>query len=59
MLNSHRSATVGQSGDRLRPYQHSLPAARLTQNAGGDGTAAVQMVLTSQDGDALNRAGDE
>jgi HAE1 family hydrophobic/amphiphilic exporter-1 len=59
VLKDKRAATVSQIQDRIRPYFHEFPDSRVALETGGFGAAAIEMVLTSQDGDALNRAGEE
>jgi HAE1 family hydrophobic/amphiphilic exporter-1 len=59
ILNPDRRATVSQIEDRIRPFFRQIPDSRVALQTLGFGSAAIQMVLTSQDGDALNRAGDE
>ena len=59
ILKHHRAATVSQISDRILPYLHEVPDARISFPTGGFGAASVQTVLTSQDGANLDRAGDE
>jgi HAE1 family hydrophobic/amphiphilic exporter-1 len=59
VLDPHRHVTVSQIEDRVRPYFHDIPDSRVALNTGGFGAAAVELTLTGQDGDALNRAGEE
>jgi HAE1 family hydrophobic/amphiphilic exporter-1 len=59
ILDPHRKATVSQLEDRIRPFFRQIPDSRVALQTMGFGSAAIQMVLTGQDGDALNRAGDE
>jgi len=59
VLNDKRAASVTQIQDRIRTSLHSIPDARVSFQGGGFGAAGVQMVLTGQDGDMLNRAGEE
>ena len=59
MLKDARSATVTQIEDRVRGSLRSIPDARVTFQGGGFGAAGIQIVLTGQDGDTLNKAGGE
>ncbi len=59
ILNPARSATVSQIEDRIRPYFRDIPDSRVALQTLGFGSAAIQMVLTSQDGEVLNRTGEE
>jgi len=59
VLKDKRAASVVQIQDRIRASLHSIPDARVSFQGGGFGAAGVQMVLTSQNGDMLNRAGEE
>jgi HAE1 family hydrophobic/amphiphilic exporter-1 len=58
VLDGKRKATVSQIEDRVRPYFSTIPDARVALQTLGFGSAAIQMVLTSQDGDLLNRTGE-
>ena len=59
VLDSHRKESVTQIEDRVRPYFREIPDARVALQSLGFDSAGIQVVLTSQDGDALNRAGEE
>ncbi|HXQ46332.1 MAG TPA: efflux RND transporter permease subunit, partial [Caulobacteraceae bacterium] len=59
VLRPDRTRTVNQINDAIRPYLRDIPDARVSIQGGGFGAAAVQIVLTSEDADALQRAGDE
>jgi HAE1 family hydrophobic/amphiphilic exporter-1 len=58
VLDGNRKTTVSQIEDRVRPYFSTIPDARVALQTLGFGSAAIQMVLTSQDGDLLNRTGE-
>ena len=58
VLKGARKATVTQIEDRVRASLRGIPDARVSTQ-GGFGSADVQMVLTSQDGAMLDRAGEE
>jgi hydrophobic/amphiphilic exporter-1 (mainly G- bacteria), HAE1 family len=59
VLKDARSSTVSQIEDRVRGSLRSIPDARVTFQGGGFGAAGIQIVLTGQDGDILNKAGAE
>jgi HAE1 family hydrophobic/amphiphilic exporter-1 len=59
VLKDKRAATVTQIEDRIRRNFRDIPDSRVALETGGFGAAALQIVLTSQDGAALNRAGEE
>jgi len=59
VLKDARSATVTQIEDRVRASLRSIPDARVTFQGGGFGAAGIQIVLTGQNGDVLNKAGAE
>jgi hydrophobic/amphiphilic exporter-1 (mainly G- bacteria), HAE1 family len=59
VLKTDRTRTVTQIQDAIRPYLNSIPDARVSIQGGGFGAAEVQVVLTSDDETALNRAGDD
>jgi HAE1 family hydrophobic/amphiphilic exporter-1 len=59
VLDSHRKDSVTQIEDRVRPYFRDVPDARVAIQGLGFDSAGMQVVLTGQDGDALNRAGAE
>jgi HAE1 family hydrophobic/amphiphilic exporter-1 len=59
VLKDKRSQTVSQIEDRIRNDLRQIPDARISFQGGGFGAAGVQIVLTSQNGAALDRAGEE
>jgi HAE1 family hydrophobic/amphiphilic exporter-1 len=59
ILKPDRKAKVAQIEDRLRPYFSAIPDSRVALQTLGFGSAAIQMVLTSQDGELLDRTGEE
>ena len=59
VLKDKRSASVSQIEDRIRPYFRDIPDSRVALQTGGFGASAVQMVLTSQDGELLDKTGAE
>jgi len=59
VLKDKRQATVTQIEDRVRDSLRSIPDARVSFQAGGWGSSAVQVVLSGEDGAALDRAGEE
>jgi HAE1 family hydrophobic/amphiphilic exporter-1 len=59
VLKGDRKATVSQIQDRVRASLRSIPDARVTFQGGGWGSSDVQIVLSSQNGAALDRAGEE
>ena len=58
VLKDQRKDTVTQLQDRVRPSLQTIPDSRVSFLGGGFGQAGVQMVLISQDGAMLNRAGE-
>ncbi len=58
VLDTHRSRTVSQIQDAIRPYLLDIPDARVSMQGGGWGAAELQMVLTGDDAEALDKAGD-
>ncbi len=58
MLKPHRSATVTQIQDRVRDQLKTIPDARVDFQGGGFGSAAVQIVLSSENGAVLERVGE-
>jgi hydrophobic/amphiphilic exporter-1 (mainly G- bacteria), HAE1 family len=58
VLKDKRAATDTQIQDRIRNDLRQIPDARISFQGGGFGNAGVQIVLTSQDGPALDRVGD-
>ena len=59
VLQTDHKASVSQIQDRVRPYFRDIPDARVGIQALGFGSAAIQVVLTSTDGNALDKAGEE
>ncbi|MBV9510144.1 MAG: efflux RND transporter permease subunit, partial [Caulobacteraceae bacterium] len=59
VLKDPRKTTVSQFEDRIRPDLDSIPDARVNILGGGFGAADIQILLTSQDGALLDRAGEE
>jgi HAE1 family hydrophobic/amphiphilic exporter-1 len=59
VLKDQRASTVNQIQDRIRDSLRGIPDARVSFQSGGFGAAAVQIVLTSQDGRVLGQAGEE
>ncbi|QUD87352.1 efflux RND transporter permease subunit [Phenylobacterium montanum] len=59
VLKDKRSLSVTQIQDRVRDSLKSIPDARVNFQGGGFGSADVQVILASQNGEALARAGDE
>jgi HAE1 family hydrophobic/amphiphilic exporter-1 len=59
VLKDARSSSVTQIDDRVRASLRSIPDARVTFQGGGFGAAGIQILLTGQNGDVLNRAGEE
>jgi HAE1 family hydrophobic/amphiphilic exporter-1 len=58
VLKDKRSATDTQIQDRIRNDLRQVPDARVSFQGGGFGNAGVQIVLTSQNGPALDAVGD-
>ncbi|MFI4934406.1 MAG: efflux RND transporter permease subunit, partial [Caulobacterales bacterium] len=56
VLKPHRTATVPQIRDRLRPQLHAIPDARVTFEGSGFGGATVQVTLSSSSGIGLDGA---
>ena len=56
VLKANRAAKVPQIRDRLRPYLHAIPDARLTFSNEGFGGATVQIPLSSDTGEGLDKA---
>src|SRR5579872_631575 len=59
VLDPNRARTVTEIEDAIRPYLRDVPDARVSIQGGGFGSAGVQIVLTSDDRAALDRAGEE
>ena len=59
VLKDKRNLTVTQIQDRVRDSLKSIPDARINFQGAGFGAADVQVILASQNGEALSRAGDE
>jgi HAE1 family hydrophobic/amphiphilic exporter-1 len=59
VLKDPRTTTVTQIQDRMRDSLRSIPDARVTIESGGFGSAAVQTLLTSENGAQLDRAAEE
>jgi len=59
VLNPVRTRKVSDIQDAIRPYLHDIPDARVAMQGGGFGAAELQMVLTGDDSEALDKAGDE
>jgi len=59
VLKDARSSSVTQIEDRVRASLRSIPDARVTFQGGGFGAAGIQIVLTGENGDILNKAGAE
>jgi HAE1 family hydrophobic/amphiphilic exporter-1 len=59
VLKDARSSSVTQIDDRVRASLRSIPDARITFQGGGFGAAGIQILLTGQNGDVLNKAGEE
>jgi hydrophobic/amphiphilic exporter-1 (mainly G- bacteria), HAE1 family len=58
VLKDKRDMTVSQIEDRIRNDLRQIPDARISFQGGGFGNAGVQIVLTSQNGDALIQVGE-
>jgi len=58
VLKDDRQRTDTQIQDDIRKYLHDIPDARVSFQGGGFGAAGVQIVLTSQNGPALDAVGD-
>ena len=56
VLKDHRTTKVPQIRDRLRPYLHAIPDARVTFANVGFGGATVQIPLSSDTGEGLEKA---
>jgi HAE1 family hydrophobic/amphiphilic exporter-1 len=56
VLKAHRVAKVPQIRDRLRPYLHAIPDARVSFSNEGFGGATVQIPLSSDTGEGLDKA---
>ena len=56
VLNPHRTASVSDIRDRLRPALHAIPDARVTFQGSGFGGATVQVPLSSDTGVGLDAA---
>ena len=59
VLKDDRKLTVTQIEDRVRGALRGIPDARVTFQGGGFGAAGIQIVLTGENGDTLNKAGEE
>ncbi len=59
VLKDKRNRSVTQIEDRVRDSLKSIPDARVNFQGGGFGAADVQIILASQNGAALARAGEE
>jgi len=59
VLKNDRKLSVTQIQDRVRGALRSIPDARVTFQGGGFGAAGIQIVLTGENGDILNKAGEE
>jgi HAE1 family hydrophobic/amphiphilic exporter-1 len=58
VLKDKRKETDTQIQDRIREDLRQVPDARVSFQGGGFGNAGVQIVLTSQNGPALDKVGD-
>ena len=56
VLKPDRTDKVTQIRDRLRPYFHAIPDARVTFEGGGFGGSTVQVPLSSDTGEGLEAA---
>ncbi|MEJ0066911.1 MAG: efflux RND transporter permease subunit [Caulobacteraceae bacterium] len=56
VLKPDRTDKVEQIRDRLRPYFHAIPDARVTFEGGGFGGSTVQVPLSSDTGEGLDAA---
>jgi HAE1 family hydrophobic/amphiphilic exporter-1 len=56
VLNSHRTDSVAQIRDRLRPDLHQIPDARVTFEGNGFGGSTINEVLSSDTGEGLDAA---
>jgi hydrophobic/amphiphilic exporter-1 (mainly G- bacteria), HAE1 family len=56
VLKPDRTDKVTQIRDRLRPYFHAIPDARVTFEGGGFGGSTVQVPLSSDTGEGLDAA---
>ena len=59
VLKKDRTLSVNQIQDRIRSSLHSIPDARVSFDSSGFGAAALQVLLTSQDGRLLDKTGEE
>jgi HAE1 family hydrophobic/amphiphilic exporter-1 len=59
LLNGKRASTVAQIQDRIRNPLRSVPDARVSLQSGIFGDAAVQIVLISENGYALDKVSEE
>ena len=59
LLKKDRALTVNQIQDRIRSSLRSIPDARVSFDSSGFGAAALQVLLTSQDGRLLDKTGEE
>jgi HAE1 family hydrophobic/amphiphilic exporter-1 len=59
VLKDARKLSVTEIQDRVRGSLRSIPDARVTFQGGGFGAAGIQIVLTGENGDILNKAGEE
>jgi len=56
VISPHRALKVAQIRDRLRPYFHQIPDARVTVQGQNFGGATVQVTLSSESGENLEAA---
>jgi multidrug efflux pump subunit AcrB len=56
ILTPHRTASVSEIRDRIRPLMHSIPDARVTFSGAGFGGSTVQIPLSSDTGVGLDAA---